>query len=361
MKFKKKFLKAGIVVLCLFLTGILCTQALKDSKRNGTVDEASASVLAEKTLIVGGHSVGVRMDVKGVLVVGLEEIEDDAGSFINPGLLAGLEVGDIILEVNGVKVYRAAEVQHEVNRIQGSVELKILRKNDKLNISITPVYSASDKVYKLGVWVKDKTAGIGTLTFYDPETGCFGALGHGITDPETGTVFDVAEGELLNSRVQSVKEGKAGNPGEIHGIFYEAEAPLGQLCSNTVYGIFGNTYSDIKNPIYPEPMVVGSRNTVETGPAYILTTLNGNEIEQYEILIESLDHQDEAKTRSMTICVTDERLLEKCGGIVQGMSGSPIIQNGRIVGAVTHVFVNNPKKGYGIFIDWMLEECEKIL
>jgi len=261
----------------------------------------------------------------------------------------------MILEVNDVKVYRAAEVQEEVNNTKGKIELKILRKEDIFNVEIDPVCTKSDGSYKLGVWVKDKTAGIGTLTYYDPETKMYGALGHGITDPETGVVLDVAEGELLNSSVQSVKEGKAGAPGEIRGIFYEAEVPLGKLEKNTSFGVFAKAYGILENPIYSKPMVVGSKDIIEKGKAYILTTLEGNTIQEYEIQIENIDHSNKSGTKNMTIRVTDERLLEKCGGIVQGMSGSPIIQDGKLVGAVTHVLVNDPTRGYGIFIENMLD------
>lgn len=318
--------------------------------------EVTISVLPEKVLIPGGHSVGVRMNVKGVLIVGLEEIETPEGKFINPGLDAGLQIGDNILEINGTKVDNAREVKEIVNKIKDDVKLKVKRKDEVLNITLTPVVSVEDNLYKIGVWVKDKTAGIGTLTYYDPSNNTFGALGHAITDPETGTVLSVAQGELLNSKVQSVKQGKAGSPGEIKGIFYESDHPLGKLTINTEYGIFGQTYSQITNPIFQKPLQIGYQNEIKRGPAYILTTLEGDKIEKYSIEIEKINRQTKASTKSMIIRVTDERLLAKSGGIIQGMSGSPIIQNNKIIGAVTHVFVNDPQKGYGIFIEWMLQD-----
>lgn len=318
--------------------------------------EVTISVLPEKVLIPGGHSVGVRMNVKGVLVVGLEEIETPNGQFVNPGLDAGLQIGDNILEINGTRVNNAREVKDVVNKIKKDVRLKVQRKDDIINIKLTPVVSVDDNLYKIGVWVKDKTAGIGTLTYYDPSTHTFGALGHAITDPETGTVLSVAQGELLNSRVESVKQGKAGSPGEIRGIFYEADKPLGKLSVNTEYGIFGKTYAEIANPLYQKPLQIGYQNEIKEGPAYILTTLEGNKIEKYSIEIEKINHQTKPGTKSMVIRVTDKRLLAKSGGIIQGMSGSPIIQNNKIIGAVTHVFVNDPQKGYGIFIEWMLQD-----
>ncbi len=318
--------------------------------------EVTISVLPERVLIPGGHSVGVRMNVKGVLVVGLEEIETPEGAFVNPGLDAGLQIGDSILEIDGTKVNNAKEVKEVINQIKKDVRLKVKRKDDIMTIRLNPVQSVDDNLYKIGVWVKEKTAGIGTLTFYDPSHHTFGALGHAITDPETGTILSVAQGELLNSKVQSVKQGKAGSPGEIKGIFYESDKPLGKLAINTEYGIFGKTYDHIVNPIYQQPLQIGYQNEIKKGSAYILTTLEGDKVEKYTITISKINRQAKAGTKSMVIKVTDKRLLEKSGGIIQGMSGSPIIQNNKIIGAVTHVFVNDPQKGYGIFIEWMLQD-----
>ena len=328
---------------------------------NLPLKDITISVLPQKTLVAGGQSVGVKMDVKGVLVVGLEEIESPQGSFINPGLDAGLQIGDSIVSIDGEKVDNAAQVSEKINKIRDEVKLKVNRKGKLINIKLAPVLSAADNQYKIGVWVRDKTAGIGTLTYYDPMNNAFGALGHAITDPDTGTVLSVANGELVNSKVESVKQGKAGAPGEIRGIFYEADAPLGLLKGNSSYGIFGKTYKAMANPLYPQPLEIGYQNEIKKGPAYILTTLDGNDIEKYAISIEKINYQSRPDTKSMVIKVTDERLLKKSGGIVQGMSGSPIIQNGKIIGAVTHVFVNDPEKGYGIFIEWMLNEENRYL
>lgn len=355
MKVSANLKKAGIVFLCLAAAVTLgCYMTEKEP-----ANEAAVPVMSERVLIPGGNSVGVRMDVKGVLIVGLEEIDTKDGKTVNPGLDAGLEIGDTIVEINGKKVYKASEVQDLVNEVRDTVKLKVQRKDRSLNIELSPVIAEDDGLYKLGVWIKDKTAGIGTLTFYDPATKKFGALGHGITDIETGTVLNINEGELLNSKVESVKEGKAGTPGEIHGIFYEAEAPLGTLFKNTKFGIFGSLYSDIENGSYSAPLIAATQAQIEEGPAYILTTISGDKIEKFDVEIERLTPQTAPDTKSMIIKVTDKDLLERTGGIVQGMSGSPIIQNNRIVGAVTHVFVNNPEKGYGIYIEWMLSECDR--
>lgn len=351
----KSAIKKGTLIFAgLLLTIVLAGQFTAEPSD----DTASVDVVSERVLVPGGQSVGVRMDVKGVLIVGLEEIETEDGERVNPGIKAGLQIGDMILEVNGTKVYKAAEVQELVNEIQGDVRLKVKRKDETLNIQLTPVQAKEDHLYKLGVWVKDKTAGIGTLTYYDPVNQSFGALGHAIVDPETGSVLSVDKGQLLQAQVQSIQEGEAGTPGEIRGVFYEAESPLGGLEKNTAYGVFGNTYHPLENALYDKPLVVGTQDQVEKGKAYMLTTLDDNKLERFEIEIEKIDHQSEPSDKGMVIRVTDDRLLEKSGGIVQGMSGSPIIQNDRIIGAVTHVFVNNPQKGYGIFIEWMLREAD---
>jgi len=327
---------------------------------NLPLKEVTIKVLPETKVIPGGQSVGVRMDVKGVLVVGLEEIQTVDGYKVNPGLEAGLEIGDSILAINNESVDSPEEVKTVVNKQKGQVRLKVRRQGDILNIRISPVQAADDGLYKIGVWVRDKTAGLGTLTFYDPYTKSFGALGHAITDPDTGHILPVERGELLSASVESVKQGTAGIPGEIRGIFYEADEPLGDLNLNTEYGIFGSFYKEFTNPYYPEPLPIGYQNQVEEGPAWILATVDGNKMERYEICIDKVNHQTKPGTKSMVITVTDPRLLKKTGGIVQGMSGSPIIQNDKIIGAITHVFVNDPLKGYGIFIEWMLQQTDQL-
>lgn len=352
----KGFIKKGALILC----GLLLSIAVIGQAFFGDDSPAAVPVVAEKVLVPGGQSVGVKMDVRGVLIVGLEEIEGKDGEKVNPGLLSGLQIGDVILEINGTAVYRADEVQELVNKIKGNVRLKVKRNDETLSIEIKPVQSKSDDLYKLGIWVKDKTAGIGTLTYYDPSNSTFGALGHGIVDPETSSILSVETGLLLESQVQEIQEGKSGEPGEIRGIFYHANDPLGSLARNSQFGVFGMTYHPIENPLYTKPIAVGTREQVELGKAYILSTLSNNEIRRFEIEIEKIEKQDSPEDKSMVIRVTDKKLLEESGGIVQGMSGSPIIQNDRIVGAVTHVFVNDPQRGYGIFIEWMLEESNRV-
>jgi stage IV sporulation protein B len=327
---------------------------------NLPLKEVTIKVLPETRVIPGGYSVGVKMDVKGILVVGLEEILTDKGEKVNPGLEAGLEIGDSILAINNTPVDSPAEVRKALNEQKGTIRLKISRRGEIMFFNIKPVKPIDDDNYKIGVWVRDKTAGLGTLTYYDPATEHFGALGHAITDPGTGQVLKVKSGELLSASVESVKQGTAGEPGEIRGIFYEEDAPLGDIKINTEYGIFGSFYDRVTNPYYTEPMAIGYQNQIKEGPAWILTTVDGKTMERYSINIDKVNRQLKPSTKSMIISVTDPRLLKKTGGIVQGMSGSPIIQNDKIVGAVTHVFVNDPLKGYGIYIEWMLQQTDTL-
>ena len=344
---KKSALILGVLLLSIAAAGQVFP---------GRDSQADVPVVTERVLVPGGQSVGVRMDVRGVLVVGLEEIESEIGEKINPGLVSGLQIGDTILSINGTKVSSADEVQTLVNEIRDTVKLKVKRNGQKITVTVKPVLSKKDGLYKLGIWVKDKTAGIGTLTYYDPANNTFGALGHGIVDVETNSILPVESGQLLQSQVQEVKEGRDGSPGEIRGIFYHPSDPLGELQKNCRFGVFGKASKAISNPMYNDPIPVGTQDQVEKGKAYILSTLSNNEIHKYEVQIERIKRQKEPDDKSMIIRVTDPELIEESGGIVQGMSGSPIIQNGRIVGAVTHVFVNDAKRGYGIFIQWMLEE-----
>lgn len=346
-----------IKIFCVILFVSVLIYAVKDAVST-EIREASVPVVSEKVLIPGGQSIGVRMDVKGVLIVGLEEIQEKDGEKINPGLLSGLQIGDMILSIDGKNVYRADDVKAMINENKGEVILKIKRNDEIMNVDIKPILSDEDNTYKLGIWVKDKTAGIGTLTYYDPENSTFGALGHGIVDPETNSILSVDTGQLLEVKVRDVNEGKEGTPGEIQGIFYHADEPLGSLEKNCQFGIFGSTYHPIENPYYRKPLSVGSKSQIEKGKAYILSTLSDNRIKRFEIEIEKINDNDINEDKCMVIKITDKELLEETGGIIQGMSGSPIIQNDRIIGAVTHVFANDPTRGYGVFIENMLEAYE---
>ena len=342
-------LQIGSTNLDLKLFGFLPYRSL-------TVD-----VIPKIKVIPGGQSVGVRLNTKGVLIVGLEEIEGLDGKKYNPGYTAGLSIGDSILQINQEKVRDANHVTSIINNISikdKPVNLMVKRGEKMLQLVIQPIQSKDEGEYRLGLWVRDKTAGVGTLTFLHPDSMKFGALGHAITDIDTGLLLTVENGEVVKSRVASVEQGKRGKPGEIKGIFYDTLKPIGNLEKNTHYGIYGKAYESITNSLYDKPIEIAFQHEIREGKATILTTLDNEEIKEYEIYIEKINRQKNPNTKSMIIRITDERLLAKSGGIVQGMSGSPIIQNNKLIGAVTHVFVNDPTKGYGLFIEWMIQEAD---
>ncbi|SHJ48758.1 SpoIVB peptidase [Paramaledivibacter caminithermalis] len=321
------------------------------------IKKLAIDVFPKLKVIPGGNSIGVKLNTKGVLIVGLEEIEGPDNKKYNPGYDGGLRIGDSIIEINNIKVKNADHVIDIINYNKGKeINVKAKRNSNTINCKIKPVKSKIYKDYKIGLWVKDKTAGVGTLTFVDPKSKIYGALGHAISDAETGKILPIGKGEIMKSRVVSIKQGKRGKAGEIRGIFLETTEPLGALEKNTNYGIYGTMYKELTNPIYNKPIEIALQNEIKLGPAKILTTTDDNKIKEYDIIIEKINTQRKVSNKSMIVKIVDEELLKKTGGIVQGMSGSPIIQNGKIIGAVTHVFVNDPTKGYGIFIEWMIKK-----
>lgn len=221
---KRRFLHCGMIFI-MTLAIILAVGWISDWKQQS---EETVQLVSERVLIPGGQSVGIRMDVKGVLIVGLEEIETSEGVF-SPGYEAGLQIGDMILSINGITVDNAADVERIVNENGTPLELDVLRKKERKSFTLHPVKSTEDGRYKLGVWVKERIAGIGTLSFYDPQTNVYAALGHGIYESQTGTLLEAGNGQLLRTEVKSIREGEAGKPGEIRGIFYGDAAPLGKV------------------------------------------------------------------------------------------------------------------------------------
>lgn len=317
------------------------------------------NVVPQLRVIPGGHSIGVKLNTEGVLVVGIATITDENGQVHNLADSKGIMIGDTLIAIDGVKVSNADHVSEIIKRSEGK-ELSLLFKRDskEFTISVYPVRSAEDQQYRLGLWIRDKTAGVGTLSFYEPETKKFGALGHAITDIDTGKILPIKDGEIIKSRVVSIEQGKRGKPGEIRGVFYETNEPIGKLEKNTDFGVYGELKKNLENELYKKAISIAYQHEIKVGPAHILTTLDSNKIEKYEIEIIKINPQTKIDGKSMIIRVTDKELLNKTGGIIQGMSGSPIIQDEKLVGAVTHVLINDPTKGYGIFIEWMLEESE---
>lgn len=314
----------------------------------------TVSVVPPVMVVPGGQSIGVKLYTQGVLVVATADVTAIDGRAYNPAREAGIMVGDSILEINGIKVRDAEHVIKLLNASDGrKISMIVLRDKDTMEIAVKPVKSQEDGKYRIGAWVRDKTAGVGTLSFYSPETGIFGALGHPITDVDTGLLLSVEEGEILESKVASIQKGERSKPGEIRGIFFEEQNRLGLIEKNTEFGIYGVMTKPQQNPYYKQAIPVAMRQQVKVGKAHIMTTVD-EDVELYEVEIQKLARQSSPEPKSMIIKIVDKRLLEKTGGIVQGMSGSPIIQDNKLVGVVTHVFVNDPTRGYGIYAEWMV-------
>ncbi|MCP3763279.1 SpoIVB peptidase [Domibacillus sp. A3M-37] len=310
----------------------------------------------ERVFVVpSGQSVGVQLETKGLYVVGFHFIETDTDR-ISPGEAAGLLPGDVITRVNGHKVTEPQAIRPYVQKAadqQKSVKLTVMRGKKMLDLSVKPVKDSGTNISKLGLYIKNKTAGIGTLTFYEPKSKKFGALGHVISDLQSGKPFAPVKGTLYPARVTGIKKAAEGVPGEKTADI-PTEKKWGDVTSNTPFGLFGQLEHDMDGAkIYP----AAHPDEVEEGPAQIWTVTKNNQIETYNISITRTIQQTKPAIKGMIIKMTDPRLINKTGGIVQGMSGSPILQNGRVIGAVTHVFVNDPLSGYGVHIDWMLKDA----
>jgi len=296
---------------------------------------------AAGTLIPVGRTVGLELDARGLTVV---ELDEKLGDYAKA---AGIKAGDTIIKANDQPVQTASELLTLVEQSRQEMVLTILRGGKELNLAVKPVESNGQK--RLGIYVREGITGIGTVTYYDPESGGFGALGHGVSNG-SGDLLPMEEGHALGAEVVSIRKGKSGAPGQLQGAF-QTGLILGTLERNTVCGVFGKTDTHWMGA----PLPVGEREDVHTGEAVILSDLAGGGVVQYTVEIAKVYPNQDAPGRNLLLRVTDEALLEQTGGIVQGMSGSPIIQDGKLVGAVTHVLVNDPTTGYGIFIENMLD------
>lgn len=288
-----------------------------------------------KVLMPGGAAVGVALATKGVLVVGVSDVSGQS-----PAQAAGLRAGDVIETVNGQPVASSQHLTELVSGSQGkALSLTFQRDGVVHSAFLTPLPDKASGLYRMGAWVRDSTAGVGTLSYYDPADKTYGALGHAINDGDTGKLLPIKTGSLLEAEIVDIKKGAKGAPGELRGSFLRRQTVLGNIEENTALGIYGKLDSPYVNPLYPEGLPVGYQETVEIGPATILSTIDGEGMREFSVEIIQATRQLAPAQKSMIIRVTDPELLKATGGIVQGMSGSPIIQNGRIVGAVTHVQV----------------------
>lgn len=324
------------------------------------VKEVNISVLPRTTVIPVGTVAGVKLYTNGVLVVGMTEVQGIDNIKYKPYENSGIKEGDMIISVEEQEISNTVDLVDSVNKSNGDeVEIKYVRDGKTLECSIQPVQTAREE-YKLGLWVRDSAAGVGTVSFYEPKTKIFGALGHGITDIDTGKLINIANGEFITTKVVSITKGEEGDPGKIQGTINNQQN-IGKIYKNTNFGIYGivDNISSLKLDALKE-MEVALREEIKLGKATLLTSLDEESVKEYEIEIEKIYTNNDYDNKSMLIKVTDEALLQKTGGIIQGMSGSPIIQNGKFIGSVTNVLVNDPKQGYAIFGDLMLKQAKEV-
>ncbi len=315
---------------------------------------ATAKSDKEYFLIPMGNTVGIKMESDGVIVVGLSDV-NSGETTAAPAAKAGIRAGDIITQLNSKKIRSVDDFRDAIEKYaEKEITVRVLRGGKERQFSLEPIVNQSGKP-ELGIWLRDGIIGIGTITYYDPENETFGALGHSVSDIDTGIMLPLRSGCIMKSNILSVKKGTAGKPGELKGNF-DLLYSIGKLHANTNYGIFGTFDKTVKfNQRQPVP--VAKHSEIKTGDATILSNISGTAVEEYKIEISRIYPPNEASSRDMMITVKDERLIEATGGIVQGMSGSPIIQCGKLIGAVTHVLINDPTRGYGISVENMLGAC----
>ncbi|WP_123040897.1 SpoIVB peptidase [Cohnella candidum] len=316
-------------------------------------------VVPDLKVIPGGQTIGVKVKSAGIMVVGHHLVKTGEGTKASPGEDAKLKLGDLIVEIDGQRsndVSKIASLAEASGQSGKPLTLLVQRGKERFRTQLKPAYDQEDRAWRLGLYIRDSAAGVGTLTFYAPDHNVYGALGHVITDMDTQTPIVVGSGEILHSSVISISKSQNGEPGEKRAIFKEGKT-LGNVERNTSFGIFGRMNDLPGNAYRSEAVPVAFAEEVEEGPAEIWTVVGGQKVEKFAIRIVHVSKQAAPATKGMVIKITDPRLLERTGGIVQGMSGSPILQKGKLVGAVTHVFVNDPTSGYGCYIEWMLQDA----
>ncbi len=342
---KKSFLRITLCILAL----CLLTPAFKAMP-------AFAAAAAPERVYVGGSPVGMTLKNVGLVIIGKNEVLTKDG-LIDTTKGSGIKNGDIIIKAGGKEINTADELSGAVNLPENAgkpLELTLRRQGKELSTTITPALDMLTNTYKAGLWVKEDTLGIGTLTYVCP-SGRFGALGHAVTDADAQYPLELLSGKVFNCTITGVTKGVRGRTGELKGVFVNSSKSIGELDKNLTLGVFGKLDKPITNSLYPKPVEVLKKGEVRPGKAVLLTTLSGSQPAEYDIEIVKVNYQNKPTDKSMVIKITDKTLLESTGGIVQGMSGSPILQNGKLVGAVTHVFINDPTRGYAVFAEWMVD------
>lgn len=324
------------------------------------VKEISVNVIENTEVVPLGNIVGLKLYTSGVLVVGMSEISGKDSNKYKPYENSEIKEGDMIVEIDKKTVTSTNELIKCVNSSNGKeIEITFVRDGKVLETSITPVKTKNNN-YKLGLWVRDTAAGVGTVTFYDPETGRFASLGHGIVDSDTEKLVDISTGEFTTTEIVSITKGENGNPGRIQGTI-DGQTKIGTIYKNTPFGVYGKlTNISALNIDKNKKLEVALRDEIKTGKAEIICNLENNVRKEYEVEVQKIYLNNNIDNKSMLIKVTDKELLEKTGGIIQGMSGSPILQNGKLIGAMTHVLVSDPTKGYGVFAELMVKQMKDV-
>ncbi|MEN9406657.1 MAG: SpoIVB peptidase [Bacillota bacterium] len=316
------------------------------------------TILAAAYVVPGGQSIGVKMRSEGLMVVGYHRLDTDKGH-VSP-VVNSIKVGDTLIKIDDKPLKSIQEFLLAVNKAgkeQASLKITFIRNQAVYEVVVQPVYNLVDHAHQLGLYLRNTAMGIGTLTFIDNEHEIFGALGHDVKDVSTNKTLTVGEGQIVRSNINEIEKSKIGDPGEKKGLFVEEGKTVGSITKNTPFGIFGSIRSNCFDQDEQQPLPIGSTKDVKVGPAIIRTVVEGNKVEEFDIEIVETSPAKKMTSKGLTIKVTDPILLKKTGGIVQGMSGSPIIQNGHLIGAVTHVLVNDPTQGFGAYIECMLKEA----
>ena len=323
------------------------------------VKEVSVNVIDDVEVVPLGGLIGMKLYTNGVLVVGMSEIYGQNNQVYRPYENTGIKEGDTITKINDEYIVSTEDMTECINASQGKeIKITYIHNNKTLETNITPIETDKNN-YKVGLWVRDTAAGVGTATFYDKNTGKVAMLGHGILDVDTEELIDISDGKVTNTSVVSIIKGENGKTGRIQGIV-EGQKEIGTISKNTYYGVYGKLYNmnEIKGNT-SKAVKIALRNEIQAGEATLMCALDNGQVKEYTVEIQKIYLNNNSNNKSMLLKVTDEELLEKTGGIIQGMSGSPIIQNGKLIGALTHVLVQNPTQGYAVFSDIMVKQMNE--
>lgn len=321
--------------------------------------KVTLQVVPPVTVMAGGHSIGVLLSADGVMVMGYSNITLEDGRKSCPAKEAGLSPGALILNVEGTVVHSDAHLSFLIDHLarkKDMIRFNVKYQGKTREVKVKPLFCNETRRYRIGLLVRDGAAGVGTLTFYDPKSKKYGALGHVITNSGANGSWDFKNGRIVPASVQAIQKGERGKIGEKVG-FFGGKGASGNITKNTQFGIFGMLRHNLSNPVFPKPLPVAMGNQVKEGPATVLTVLNREDIEEFQVSIQTVFSRPRPDGKAFIIKVTDPELIRRTGGIIQGMSGSPIIQDGKLVGAVTHVLINDPSRGYGVLAEVMLEEA----